>query len=73
MARRRAQSLLPAAGRRGPVRADRVRPRRRAVDLRIETDPETLVGFLAGAPVTVQAEGDRELLERLPEIFAFAA
>jgi len=40
-------------------------------DLTIAADPETLVGFLAGAPVPVQAEGDRELLERLPAIFAF--
>lgn len=39
-------------------------------DLTIATDPETLVGFLAGAPVSVQAEGDRELLDRLPAIFA---
>jgi DNA-binding HxlR family transcriptional regulator len=40
-------------------------------DLTITADPETLVAFLAGAPVTVQAEGDRELLERLPAIFPF--
>ena len=40
-------------------------------DLRIETDPETLIGFLSGAPVPVRAEGDRELLKRLPAIFAF--
>jgi DNA-binding HxlR family transcriptional regulator len=43
------------------------------VDLTVAADPETLVAFLAGAPVTVQAEGDRELLERLPAIFAFGA
>jgi DNA-binding HxlR family transcriptional regulator len=42
-------------------------------DLRIEADPETLIGFLAGASVPVQAQGDRELLERLPAIFAFGA
>jgi DNA-binding HxlR family transcriptional regulator len=42
-------------------------------DLTIETDPETLIGFLSGAPVPVHAEGDRELLERLPTIFAFGA
>jgi DNA-binding HxlR family transcriptional regulator len=41
-------------------------------DLTIAADPEMLVAFLAGAPVTVQAEGDRELLQRLPAIFAFA-
>jgi DNA-binding HxlR family transcriptional regulator len=40
-------------------------------DLTIAADPETLAGFLSGAPVPVQAEGDRELLERLPAIFAF--
>ena len=42
-------------------------------DLTIETDAETLIGFLSGAPVPVHAEGDRELLERLPTIFAFGA
>ena len=42
-------------------------------DLEIAADAETLVGFLAGAPVPVQAEGDRELLERLPAIFAFGS
>jgi DNA-binding HxlR family transcriptional regulator len=40
-------------------------------DLTIAADPDTLVGFLAGAPVHLEAEGDRELLERLPAIFAF--
>ena len=44
-----------------------------STDLTIAADPETLVGFLAGAPVPVQAEGDRALLERLPAIFAFGA
>jgi DNA-binding HxlR family transcriptional regulator len=42
-------------------------------DLTIAADPETLVAFLGGAPVSVQAEGDRELLERLPAIFDFGA
>jgi DNA-binding HxlR family transcriptional regulator len=42
-------------------------------DLTVAADPGTLVAFLAGAPVTVQAEGDRELLERLPAIFALGA
>jgi DNA-binding HxlR family transcriptional regulator len=40
-------------------------------DLTIEAEPEALIGFLSGAPARVQAEGDRELLERLPAIFAF--
>jgi DNA-binding HxlR family transcriptional regulator len=40
-------------------------------DLTVAADPETLVAFLAGAPVAVKAEGDAELLERLPAIFAF--
>ena len=30
---------------------------------------ELLLQFLAGAPVLVRAEGDRELLNRLPELF----
>jgi DNA-binding HxlR family transcriptional regulator len=42
-----------------------------AADLTIVAEPEALVAFLAGAPVPMQAEGDRELLERLPAIFAF--
>jgi DNA-binding HxlR family transcriptional regulator len=42
-------------------------------DLTITADPETLVSFLSGAPVPVQAEGDGKLLERLPSIFAFEA
>jgi DNA-binding HxlR family transcriptional regulator len=40
-------------------------------DLRIAADAETLVAFLAGGPVPVDAEGDRELLERLRTIFPF--
>jgi DNA-binding HxlR family transcriptional regulator len=43
-------------------------------DLSVTTDPETLVGFLAGAPVPAAAlspEGDLRLLERLPQVFAF--
>jgi DNA-binding HxlR family transcriptional regulator len=38
-------------------------------DLTISTDTELLLQFLAGAPVLVRAEGDRELLNRLPELF----
>jgi DNA-binding HxlR family transcriptional regulator len=45
----------------------------RPADLTIAADPETLVAYLAGAALTVQAEGDRELLERLPAIFAFGS
>ena len=40
-------------------------------DLTVAADPEALAGFLGGEPVHVQAEGDHELLERLPAIFAF--
>jgi hypothetical protein len=43
------------------------------VDLSITADPELLIQFLAGAPVSVQAEGDRELLERLPAVFPFSS
>ena len=42
-------------------------------DLAITADPGTLVAFLSGATVTVDAEGDRELLERLPDIFPFTS
>jgi DNA-binding HxlR family transcriptional regulator len=38
-------------------------------DLAITTDPELLLQFLAGAPILVPAEGDRQLLGRLPELF----
>lgn len=44
-------------------------------DLVLATDEETLIAFLAGGPVPAAAlrpEGDRELLRRLPEIFAFS-
>jgi DNA-binding HxlR family transcriptional regulator len=43
-------------------------------DLVVTTDVETLLGFLAGAEVPREAlapEGELELLERLPQIFAF--
>ena len=46
-----------------------------AADLTLATDPETLLGYLAGAPVPADAlspEGDFALLERLPTIFAFS-
>ena len=42
-----------------------------AADLAISADPETLAAFLAGMPVALDAEGDRELLGRLPQIFPF--
>ena len=42
------------------------------VDLSIVSDPELLIQFLAGVPVSVTAEGDRDLLARLPEIFPLA-
>ena len=42
-------------------------------DLAISTDTQLLLQFLAGAPVSVPAEGDRELLERLPELFPLTA
>jgi DNA-binding HxlR family transcriptional regulator len=41
------------------------------VDLAIASDPQTLVAFLSGAPVEIEAKGDRALLARLPEIFPF--
>jgi DNA-binding HxlR family transcriptional regulator len=44
-------------------------------DLVLTTDEETLIGYLAGAPVppvALRPEGDLELLKRLPSIFAFA-
>jgi len=41
-------------------------------DLTISTDTEHLLQFLAGAPIPVRAEGDRELLNRLPELFPLA-
>lgn len=46
-----------------------------ASDLRLTTDPHTLVRYLAGEAVSARAlaaEGDSALLERLPAIFAFA-
>ena len=42
------------------------------MDLTIAADPETLVAYLSGAEVAFVAEGDRELLERLPDIFLAA-
>jgi DNA-binding HxlR family transcriptional regulator len=39
------------------------------VDLAIATDPEMLIQFLSLGSVSIQAEGDHELLDRLPEIF----
>ncbi len=45
-------------------------------DLTLTGDAETLVGFLSHAPMSAEAlcpEGDRDLLERLPTIFAFGS
>jgi DNA-binding HxlR family transcriptional regulator len=39
------------------------------VDLAIATDPEMLIQFLSLGSVSIPAQGDHELLERLPEIF----
>jgi DNA-binding HxlR family transcriptional regulator len=44
-------------------------------DLVLRTEVETLIAFLAGADVPAAAlgpEGDEELLERLPRVFAFS-
>jgi DNA-binding HxlR family transcriptional regulator len=43
------------------------------VDLSIASDTESLLRFLAGAPVRIEAEGDRDLLARLPELFSLGA
>src|SRR5919206_83791 len=43
-------------------------------DLVLETEVETLIGYLAGAdvpPAALAPQGDERLLERLPRIFAF--
>ena len=40
-------------------------------DLAIRTDPETLIAFLAGAPVDLPFEGDRELLSAMRACFPF--
>ena len=40
-------------------------------DLTITADPQTLVTYLSGLPVEIEAEGDPELLGRLPQIFPF--
>jgi DNA-binding HxlR family transcriptional regulator len=42
-------------------------------DLKITADSQTLVTFLAGADVTVHAEGDQRLLRRLRDVFPFPA
>jgi DNA-binding HxlR family transcriptional regulator len=45
-------------------------------DLVLETEVETLIAYLVGADVpaaALSAEGDEALLERLPQVFAFAA
>jgi DNA-binding HxlR family transcriptional regulator len=43
------------------------------VDLSIVSDTELLLQFLAGAPVRIEAEGDLQLLARLPELFPLGA
>ena len=43
------------------------------VELAIAADPETLVAYLSGTDVSLVAEGDRELLERLRDVFPFRA
>jgi len=40
-------------------------------DLSISTDPESLIAFLAGAPVELRFEGDAELLSRVRACFPF--
>src|SRR3954466_5223551 len=44
-------------------------------DLRLETDVPTLAGYLKGgdAPAGLNASGDTELLELLPQLFSFEA
>jgi DNA-binding HxlR family transcriptional regulator len=42
-------------------------------DLTVTADPDTLLAYLAGGPVNVQAEGDADLLARLPAIFPVGA
>jgi DNA-binding HxlR family transcriptional regulator len=52
-----------------------VRADQDGADLVVTTDEETLIGYLAGAPVPLSAlapEGDLDLLKRLPQVFAFA-
>jgi DNA-binding HxlR family transcriptional regulator len=43
------------------------------VDLSLKAETELLLEFLAGAPVRVEAEGDRDLLAKLPELFPLGA
>ena len=42
-------------------------------DLSLETETELMLRYLAGAPVRVKAEGDLDLLDRLPELFPLGA
>jgi len=46
---------------------------RDSADLTLTAEPEAFVAWLAGAPVEVEASGDRELLERLRAIFPLRA
>ena len=54
-------------------RLDLVPPESGPADLTIVAEPRALVAFLAGGPAPVEVQGDQELLERLPAIFAFGA
>jgi DNA-binding HxlR family transcriptional regulator len=57
-------------------RLDVARADENGADLVLTTDEETLIGFLAGGAVPPEAlapEGDRDLLGRLPQIFAFGS
>jgi DNA-binding HxlR family transcriptional regulator len=69
---------LDLAGEPFTVRLDRGRleiraGRSRSVDLSIAADPESLIAYLAGAPVSLEADGDHGLLERLPAVFPLGA
>jgi DNA-binding HxlR family transcriptional regulator len=44
-----------------------------AADLAVTADPQTLVMYLSGMPVEIEARGDRRLLDRLPQMFPFGA
>ena len=52
----------------GTLRVDR---RDEQADLVLSTDVGTLIAYLSGAEVPIDADGDEELLARLPELFPF--
>jgi DNA-binding HxlR family transcriptional regulator len=59
---------------RGSLAVEPVSPN--GADLVLETEVETLIGYLAGSEVpaaALGAEGDEALLQRLPQVFAFRA